>query len=134
MTTEDGSLEITEESDIVTARTTIREVVSDLGFGMTDTTRIVTAVSELTRNIHLYADTGTMSWRTATDRGRGFIEIIFDDDGPGIQDVDESLKEGYSTSEGMGQGLPGTRKLVDEFDIETSPEDGTTVTIRKYLS
>lgn len=133
MTTEDGTLEIAEETDIVTARTTIREIVTDLGFGLTDTTRIVTAVSELARNVYLYADTGTMSWHTATDGNRRFIEIVFDDDGPGIQDVEEALSEGYSTSEGMGQGLPGTKKLMDEFDLETSAEDGTTVTVRKYL-
>jgi serine/threonine-protein kinase RsbT len=133
MTTDDGSLKITEETDIVTARTTIRDVVTELGFSMTDTTRIVTAVSELARNVYLYAGTGTMSWHTSLDDNRRYIEIVFDDDGPGITDVDEALSEGYSTSEGMGQGLPGTQKLMDEFDIETNTQDGTAVTIRKHL-
>lgn len=133
MTTEDGRLEITDETDIVRARTTIRETVTDLGFGLTDTTRIVTAVSELARNVYLYADTGTMYWRIHSEGERRFLEVVFDDDGPGIPDLEEALNEGYSTSEGMGQGLPGTEKLMDEFDIDTSTENGTTVRIRKYL-
>ena len=130
--TEEGSLEISSETDIVTARTTVREVVTDVGFGMTDITRIVTAVSELARNVYVYADTGTMRWCVRSDGSRRLVEIVFDDDGPGIQNVDRALEEGYSTSEGMGHGLSGAQKLMDEFEIETSPENGTTVTIRKY--
>lgn len=133
MPTDEGSLEIASESDIVTARTTIREVVTEFGFGITDTTRIVTAVSELARNVYLYADAGTMRWRTHSPDDRRHIEIVFDDDGPGISDVESALEEGYSTSEGMGHGLSGAQALVDEFDIETSPDHGTTVTIRKYV-
>ena len=131
--TQEGTLTITTETDIVTARTTIREVVTDLGFGLTDTTRIVTAVSELARNVYLYADTGTMRWQTRSDRDRRLIEIVFDDDGPGIEDVERALEEGYSTANGMGHGLSGTQKLMDEFEIETSAKTGTTVTVRKYL-
>lgn len=134
MPTEEGTLEITSETDIVTARTTIREIVSEFGFGLTDTTRIVTAVSELARNVYLYADTGTMRWHTVSDGDRRLVEIVFDDDGPGIPDLERVLQEGYSTSEGMGHGLSGAQTLMDEFDIETSAENGTTVTIRKYLS
>lgn len=130
--TEEGSLEISSETDIVTARTTVREVVTDVGFGMTDITRIVTAVSELARNVYVYADTGTMRWCVRSDGSRRLVEIVFDDDGPGIQNVDRALEEGYSTSEGMGHGLSGAQKLMDEFEIETGPENGTTVTIRKY--
>lgn len=131
--TEEEVLIISSEEDIVTARTTIRKVVTDLDFGVTDTTRIVTAVSELARNIYLYADSGTMRWRTRLDVNQRFVEIVFDDDGPGIQDVKQALIEGYSTSGGMGNGLSGAQTLMDEFDIETSAETGTTVTIRKYL-
>ncbi|QLG29876.1 anti-sigma regulatory factor (plasmid) [Halorarum halophilum] len=134
MTTEEGTLTISTETDIVTARTTIREVATDVGFGLTDTTRIVTAVSELARNVYLYADSGTMHWRTETNRSRQLLEIVFDDDGPGIADVERALEEGYSTANGMGHGLSGTQKLMDEFEIETSSETGTTVTVHKYLS
>lgn len=133
MTAEEGTLTIASEDDIVTARTTIRKVVSDLGFGVTDVTRIVTAVSELARNIYLYADTGTMSWRTRSDGDRRMFVIVFDDDGPGIDDVEQALSQGYSTSEGMGLGLSGTQKLMDEFDIDSSPEQGTTITIGKEI-
>lgn len=126
-------MEIAAETDIVTARTTIREVVTDLGFGLTDTTRIVTAVSELARNVHRYAEGGTMAWEVRTGEDRPRIDIVFDDDGPGIGDLEAALAEGHSSAEGMGHGLPGARKLMDEFDIETSAADGTTVTVRKYL-
>lgn len=134
MKADERLLKITSEADIVTARTTIREVITKLGFGITDTTRIVTAVSELARNIYLYADSGTMRWNTHAGNGRQHIEIVFDDEGPGIQDVEKALEEGYSTSDGMGHGLSGAQTLMDEFDIETAPGNGTTVTIRKYLT
>lgn len=131
--TEEGTLEIASETDIVTARTTVRQVATDNGFGVTDTTRIVTAVSELARNVYVYADAGTMHWRIRSDGDRRLIEIVFDDDGPGIEDVERALDEGYSTSEGMGYGLSGSRTLMDEFELESSPEHGTTVTVRKYV-
>lgn len=134
MKADERLLKITSEADIVTARTTIREVITKLGFGITDTTRIVTAVSELARNIYLYADSGTMRWNTHAGNGRQHIEIVFDDEGPGIQDVEKALEEGYSTSDGMGHGLSGAQTLMDELDIETAPGNGTTVTIRKYLT
>lgn len=132
-TAEEGTLSISSESDIVTARTTIREVVTDLGFGLTDTTRIVTAVSELARNVYLYAEEGEMHWAVSREGDRDMIEIVFADDGPGIDDLDRALDQGYSTSEGMGFGLSGTQKLMDVFDIESSADRGTTVTIGKYL-
>lgn len=126
-------LTIASEDDIVTARTTIREAVTGLGFGVTDVTRIVTAVSELARNVYLYAETGTMAWRTRREGDRRLFEIVFDDDGPGIPDVERALDQGYTTSDGMGLGLSGTERLMDEFDIESSPDRGTTVTVGKYL-
>lgn len=133
MTVEEGMLTIASEDDIVTARTTIREVIGELGFGVTDVTRIVTAVSELARNIYLYAGTGTMTWRTRSDGDRRVFEIVFADDGPGIDDIEQALDQGYSTSEGMGLGLSGSAKLMDEFDIESSPDQGTTITIGKEI-
>lgn len=132
-TAAEGTLSITAESDIVTARTTIRDVVSDLGFGLTDTTRIVTAVSELARNVYLYAEEGQMHWNTHLVSNRNGIEIVFEDDGPGIDNLNDAIGEGYSTSEGMGLGLSGSQKLMDEFEIESSAENGTTVTICKYI-
>lgn len=128
-----GSVPIEGEDDIVTARMTIRRVANELGFGITDTTRIVTAVSELARNVYLYTDSGTMHWRSRNTGDGVLLEIEFDDDGPGIEDVEVALQPNHSTADGMGQGLPGAKKLMDEFAIETGSEDGTTVTIGKYL-
>lgn len=128
-----GEIPIKSEADIVTARTTVRQIASDLGFGLTDTTRIVTAVSELARNIYLYANTGRVQWYVHDDGARPKLEILFEDDGPGIEDIDSALEEGYSTSNGMGHGLSGSRKLMDEFAIESSGSTGTTVRIAKYL-
>lgn len=128
-----GKIQIESEADIVNARTTVRQTASDLGFGLTDTTRIVTAVSELARNIYLYADSGTVRWQVHENVGNSKLELVFEDDGPGIPDIDQALEEGYTTSNGMGRGLSGSRKLMDEFDIESEDEAGTTVTICKYV-
>lgn len=132
MADEAGELRIDSEKMVVAARTTIRETANELGFGLTDTTRIVTAVSELARNIFLYAGSGTMRWRVV-DGDVPALELVFADDGPGISDIDLALEEGYTTSNGMGRGLSGSKQLMDGFDIESEPGDGTTVTIRKCL-
>lgn len=129
----EGEIQIESEADIVKARTMLRQTASDLGFGLTDTTRIVTAVSELARNIYLYADTGSVRWCVRSDTGNSKLELVFEDDGPGISDIDQALEEGYTTSNGMGRGLSGSRKLMDEFEIGSEDGEGTTVTISKYL-
>lgn len=126
-------IRIESEEDIVTARTTVRETASELGFGLTDTTRIVTAVSELARNIYRYADSGSVRWEVIRDTDTPVLELVFEDDGPGISDIEQALEEGHSTSDGLGRGLSGSRQLMDEFEIESNPGMGTTVTIRKYL-
>ena len=129
----EGEIRVESEADIVNARTTLRQTATDLGFGVTDTTRIVTAVSELARNIYRYASSGRVQWHVRRDANRPKLELIFEDDGPGIPDIDRALEVGYTTSNGMGRGLSGARKLMDEFEIESEEEEGTTVTIRKYL-
>lgn len=129
----EGEVRIESEADIVKARTTVRQTATDLGFGLTDVTRIVTAVSELARNIYLYANSGHVRWHVREDTGRSKLELIFEDDGPGIADIDEAIQEGYSTSNSMGHGLSGSRKLMDEFEVESEAETGTTVIISKYL-
>ncbi len=126
-----GSVQIASEDDILLARQTVRDLAEEMGFRLTDVTRIVTAVSELARNIHLYADEGVMRWQKLDRPGRTGLELVFDDDGPGIDNLEAVLQGNYSSSEGMGRGLSGTRELADEFDIETG-ESGTTITIRKW--
>ncbi len=126
-----GTVEIVSEDDILTARQTTREVVESLDFRITDVTRTVTAVSELARNVYLYAGEGTMTWYEIRRGDRTGIELRFDDDGPGIKNLSAAVSGNYSTSHGMGRGLEGTRELMDTFKIQTS-KDGTTVTVRKW--
>lgn len=130
-TVDSGTVPIESEDDILTARQTARDVAEAIGFRITDVTRTVTAVSELARNVYLYAGTGRMHWREIrTDRTTG-IELEFEDDGPGIRHLEEAVNGNHSTSNGMGRGLQGTRELMDAFMIETAAS-GTTVTIRKW--
>lgn len=128
-----GALHITSEDDILTARTVTREAATEVGFGLTDVTRIVTAASELARNVHLYAVTGEMRWRAVTQAGMPGLELRFEDEGPGIADVAGALEGTFSTSRGLGRGLSGSRKLMDELTIESTVGEGTTVVTRKWL-
>jgi serine/threonine-protein kinase RsbT len=123
---------ISDESQIVMVRKSVREAVNRLGFGVTDVTRIVTAASELARNVFLYAGSGEMLWQALdTPRSIG-IELVFRDQGPGIADINQALQEGYTTSGGLGLGLPGSKRLMDEFEIQSRPGAGTMVTVRKW--
>ncbi len=122
------------ELDIVTARVEGRNLARELGFGTIDQARIATAISELTRNVVLYAPEGEVRVRAiVSDDGRRGIEVVCEDNGPGIADVDLVMQDGYSTSSGLGMGLPGTKRLMDEFKIETELGVGTRVTVRKWL-
>lgn len=119
--------------DVVLARQIAREMAKELGFGLADQTRITTAVSELSRNIYLYAGTGRVVVKALSESAKKGIQIIAEDKGPGIPDIEMAMQDGYSTSKGLGQGLPGTRRLMDEFEIKSEVGKGTTVTIRKWL-
>ena len=127
-----GEIRVDSEASIVAVRRAIREVVTSMGFGITDVTRVVTAASELARNIYCYARTGNVRWRVVVRGSAQGIEIVFQDEGPGIVDVDLALREGWSTSGGLGMGLPGSRRLTDELDLVSGPGQGTVVTVRKW--
>lgn len=129
----EGELSITTEGELVEARKTIRKVTTSLGIGVTDVTRIVTAVSELARNILRYAGSGQMKWRTLRKGDEVGIELMFVDHGPGIPDVNQAMQEGYSTSRGLGLGLPGAKRLMGELTVESAVGKGTSVTIRKWM-
>ncbi len=130
--TEDRVVPIHTEGDIVLARRTVREAASSMGFGTTDTTRIVTAASELARNIVKYAGDGTMSLR-ALERDRAVgLELEFSDRGPGIADIGQAMAEGFSTTGGLGMGLPGARKLMDDLQIQSTLGRGTRIVITKW--
>ena len=127
-----GVVVIETEGDIVAARQVVRAVAAEAGFNATDVTRIVTAASELARNIFQYAGKGAMEWRRLQADASLGLELRFQDEGPGIADVNQALEEGYSSGRGLGLGLPGARRLMDEMDIRSEPGRGTTVIVRKW--
>ena len=127
-----GAVEIKTEPDIAMARRAVRDVASKLGFGITETARIVTAASELGRNVHKYAGGGVMRWRFLTKDQITGLELRFEDHGPGIPDITAALRERHTTGGGLGMGLPGAKRLMDEMEIQSSVGQGTTVTVRKW--
>lgn len=112
---------ISAAADIVTARRAARDLCERLGLGKADQTRLATAVSELTRNTIQYARGGLCVIENRSDPSHRRIQVTVEDQGPGIPDLELALTDGYSTSGGLGAGLPGTRRLVDAFSIESSP-------------
>jgi serine/threonine-protein kinase RsbT len=127
-----GEIAIKAESDIVTARRAVREAATQSGFAPTDITRIVTAASELARNIFKYAGEGVMRWQAIDGTNRVGLELQFIDHGPGIPDINLAMEGGYSTGGGLGLGLPGAKRLADELEVQTAAGQGTTVTLRKW--
>jgi serine/threonine-protein kinase RsbT len=125
---------ITGSQDIVTARQRGRALAQDLGFSNSNLTLIATIISELTRNILNYAGRGTIVLGVLEQNGRRGISVQACDRGPGIPDVARALEVGYSTSGSLGLGLPGVRRLMDDFEIVSKAGVGTTVTARKWTS
>ena len=123
---------VNADIDIVTARQKGRELARELGFTSTDLALIATAISELARNIILYAKTGKIILDVSENGSRRGIKVVARDDGPGIPDVERALEEGFSTSRSLGLGLSGVRRLMDEFDIVSEVGHGTTVTVKKW--
>jgi serine/threonine-protein kinase RsbT len=130
---EASRIEVSDNEDVVRVRAAVKEAAARMGFSKVDQVRLVTAASELTRNIRLYAGRGTVEVRPVRSSGRSGLRINFEDSGPGIADVDMAMTDGYTTSRGMGKGLPGSRRLVDDFRIESEVGKGTLVTIIKWL-
>jgi serine/threonine-protein kinase RsbT len=128
-----GEFHIGSEGDIVTARRFVRNAATAMGFSITDVTRIVTAASELTRNIYQYAGSGIMRWQTISQAAHVGLELTFEDNGPGIPDLTKAMEPGFTTGKGLGLGLPGAKRLMDELSIESRVGRGTTVQVRKWL-
>jgi serine/threonine-protein kinase RsbT len=124
---------IRSDGDIVSARQQGRSLATAIGFTATDATLIATAISELARNIILYARQGDVMMHSVEISHRRGMVICARDKGPGIRSIEDVLRDGYSTSGGLGLGLPGTKRLMDEFAIESELGQGTMVTIRKWL-
>ncbi|MHB0975807.1 MAG: anti-sigma regulatory factor [Candidatus Aquicultorales bacterium] len=125
---------IKNDSDIVAARTAGRRLASDAGFAGSELTVIVTAVSELARNIVRYAKEGEISFQILDNPDHKGIEITASDQGPGIPNTALTLEDGYSTSNGLGLGLPGVRRLMDEFAIESRIGKGTKIITKKWMT
>lgn len=121
------------EEDLLTARHAVRASAVAAGFSLVDQTKIVTAASELVRNAYIHGGGGTMTITVVRDPARRVgLSLAVRDDGPGIADLDQAMTDGFSTGAGLGHGLGGTRRLVDEFTIDTAPGRGTTVTIVRW--
>lgn len=126
-------VKILNEWDIVAARQLGRNVARELGFGTVDQARITTAISELARNIYLYAGQGQICIEKVYDGPKSGLKVIAVDSGPGINDIRQVMEDGFSTSGGLGAGLPGVKRLMDEFDILSSPGKGTDIRAVKWL-
>jgi serine/threonine-protein kinase RsbT len=124
--------QIRSQEDIVLVRQLVRKWAVEASFGLVDQTKIVTAASELARNTYSYGGGGTVTLEELHDGARRGLRLTFEDEGPGIPDVELALRDGYTTGKGMGLGLGGTRRLVHEFDIVTRPGEGTRVTIARW--
>ena len=123
---------ILKDQDIVAARQKGRILAQRLGFSNSNLTLIATAISELARNILLYAKTGEMTLGILEDHGRDGLVVVATDSGPGISDIPRAMQMGYSTSGSLGLGLPGVKRLMDEFEIVSKVGRGTTVTATKW--
>ena len=122
---------IVRESDIVIARQKGRALAAELGFSSCDQTLIATAISEIARNIITYATKGEVSLSTLKNGQRG-LSITAVDEGPGIANLDQAMQNGYSSSGSLGLGLPGAKRMMDEFEISSEPGKGTTVRMKKW--
>jgi serine/threonine-protein kinase RsbT len=126
----DAVIPIESEADVVTARQRARQLAGELELTSTDQTLLATAISEVARNITTYAVRGEVLLSVVRDeRGREGVQVIARDEGPGIENLELALQDGYTSGSGLGLGLPGARRLVDDFEIETAPGQGTKVTL-----
>jgi serine/threonine-protein kinase RsbT len=125
-------IDVASDQDVVRVRQLVRTVAVAVKLSLVDQTKLVTAASELARNTLVYAGGGAVEITRVDNGRRQGIRIVFADQGPGIADLDLALTDGYTTGSGLGLGLSGARRLVDEFDIETAVGQGTTVTVTKW--
>ena len=127
------SVPINTDSDIVVARQKGRELATGLGFSSIDSTIIATAISELARNIVLYAQRGVILINLINHGGKAGIRVVARDEGPGISDLAQVMQEGFSTSGNLGLGLKGVKRLMDEFEIQSDVGRGTVVAVKKWV-
>jgi len=126
------SLPLHNEGDVVQARQAVRTVSKDIGFNLVNQTKIVTAASELARNALIHGGGGVMRWEALVDGVRVGLRLTFEDQGPGIPDIERALTDGWSSGNGLGLGLSGARRLVNEFELSTEVGKGTTIVVTRW--
>ncbi|KOX98463.1 anti-sigma regulatory factor [Pseudomonas frederiksbergensis] len=127
-----GSQPIQIEQDVVLARQTARKLAQECGMRLIDLTKLVTAVSELARNTMVYGGGGDMDWQILDENARTGLRLVFRDEGPGIPDIKLAMTDGWTSGSGLGLGLTGAKRLVEEFELETEPGKGTRITITRW--
>jgi serine/threonine-protein kinase RsbT len=126
------TISVRSSAEVVGVRHAVRKYAVELGFSLVEQTKIVTAASELARNMIDYGHGGTLTLETVDDGIRRGLRLIFEDQGPGIADIDQALRDGFTSGNGMGLGLGGARRLSNEFEIRSAPGQGTRVTIARW--
>jgi serine/threonine-protein kinase RsbT len=132
MITSTGELPVTNEHDIVLGRQSVRRMAQQQGFSLVDQTKIVTAASELARNTLIYGGGGTLTWALLAEGAKRGVRLTFEDQGPGIPNLELAMTDGWSSGTGLGLGLTGTRRLVNEFAIDSTVGVGTRVVITRW--
>jgi len=127
-----GELPVLSEQNIVASRQLVRTLCQQLKFSLVDQTKMITAASELSRNTLVHGGGGRMRWELVEREGRQGLQLHFEDEGPGIADLKLALTDGWTSGSGMGLGLPGSRRLVSDFQIDSAPGQGTRVSITKW--
>lgn len=130
--TKEARFELKSDLDVVVARREVRDWAAQLGLTMLDLTKVVTAASELARNAVVHGGGGVMCLQVVRQSDRNGLRVTFKDNGPGIAEIDRAMEDGFSTGSGMGIGLPGAKRLVNEFDLSSTPSEGTCVTIVRW--
>lgn len=127
-----GSMPLRSEHDIVMCRQTVRVLTQGLNFSLVEQTKMITAASELSRNALIHGGGGEMRWQSLSQGPRQGLRLWFEDQGPGIPDVELAQRDGWTSGGGLGIGLPGSRRLVNEFELQTVVGQGTCVTITRW--
>jgi len=131
-TSSSGELPLRSEHDIVLGRRTVRSLTQEQGFSLVDQTKLVTAASELARNAVIYGGGGTLKWEIVVDGAKRGVRLTFEDQGPGIPDLKLAMTDGWTSGGGLGLGLSGARRLVNEFEIQSDVGVGTRISVTRW--
>jgi serine/threonine-protein kinase RsbT len=132
LVTRDERTDIRREDQVVRVRQTVRQWATELGFSLVDVTKLVTAASELARNTLIHGGGGTVELQILEENGRRGLRAVFEDRGPGIADLELAMRDGYTTGSGLGLGLGGAKRLVNDFHVQSRPGEGTRIAITRW--